>query len=160
MESWWPPSIFYWEVLQCLLCSAFPQGYFPHNWRPLCKLLLPQPPEHLSPCLGPSSDTTHLTGRNLLPLRVHLQSGSGWAPYSKWKEESPLHKVLTRSHHEAFSRDSKLVWKAREEYFQENHPCFNNKTSCNMMDVFWNMVESTGLLSSEIYEIRENWTGW
>ena len=28
------------------------------------------------------------------------------------------------------------------------------------MDVFWNMLESTGLLGSEIYETQETWTGW
>ena len=28
-----------------------------------------------------------------------------------------------------------------------------------MTDIFQNMVKSTSLLSSEIYEIRENWTG-
>ena len=78
------------------------------------------------------------------------------SPHSKWKEELPLYKVLTRNHHEAFSRDSKLEWKAREEYYQENHPCFNNKNSCDMTDVFQNMAESIGLLSSEIHEIREN----
>ena len=49
--------------------------------------------------------------------------------------------------------------KAKEEYYWENHPCFNNKISSNMTGIFQNMVESTCLLSSEIYEIRENWTG-
>ena len=48
--------------------------------------------------------------------------------HSKQKEESPLFKVLSRSHQEAFSRDSKLVWKAREEYFQEICPHFSNET--------------------------------
>ena len=71
----------------------------------------------------------------------------------------PLHKVLTRSHHDAFSRDSKLVWEAREMYYWENHPCFNNENPCDVMDILWNMVKSTGLLSLEIHEIRKNWTG-
>ena len=80
-------------------------------------------------------------------------------PHSKQKEEMFLHKVLSRSHQKAFSRDSKLVQKAREEYYQENHPCFNNETSCDMADISWSMIESAGLLSSEIYEIKEIWTG-
>ena len=80
-------------------------------------------------------------------------------PCSKQKKELPLHKVLSRRCHEAFSRDSKLVQKAREEYYSENHPHFNNETLCNMMDFFWSMVESTGLLSSKIHEIKGNWTG-
>ena len=98
-------------------------------------------------------------GGALFPIRVHLQSGSGRAPHSKQKEESPLLKVLSRSCQETFSRDSKLVWKAREEYFWENHPCFNNETSCDMMDTFQNMVKSTGLLSSEVHKVKGNWTG-
>ena len=30
----------------------------------------------------------------------------------------------------------KLVQMARDEYYQENHPHFNNKTSCNMTEIF------------------------
>ena len=70
-----------------------------------------------------------------------------------------LHKALSRSCQEAFSRDSKLVWKAREEYYWEHCLHFNNTTSCNMMDVFQNMIESTSLLSSKIHKIKETWTG-
>ena len=36
-----------------------------------------------------------------------------------WKEEMLLHKALSRSHQEGFSRDAKLVQKAREEYYWE-----------------------------------------
>ena len=49
--------------------------------------------------------------------------------------------------------------KAREEYYWEKCPHFNNKTPCNMTDVSWSMIESTSLLSSEIHEIKECWTG-
>ena len=80
-------------------------------------------------------------------------------PHSKWKEEMPFHKAMSRSHQEAFSRDSRLVQKAREDYYQENCPHFNSENSCDLMDVFWNMIESTGLLGSEIYKIQETWTG-
>ena len=71
-----------------------------------------------------------------------------------------LHKALSRNHQEAFSRDSKLVQKAREEYYQENCPCFNNETSCNMIDIFQSMIKSAGLLSSRIHKIKETSTGW
>ena len=71
-----------------------------------------------------------------------------------------LHKALLRSHQEPFSRDSKLVQRAREDYYRENHLCFDSETSCNIADIFWSMIESPGLLSSEIYEIKETWTGW
>ena len=36
---------------------------------------------------------------------------------------------------------------------------FNSENSCNLTDVFWNMIESAGLLGSEIYEIQDTWTG-
>ena len=38
-------------------------------------------------------------------------------PHSKWKEEMLLHKALSRGHQEAFSRDSRLVQKVRENYY-------------------------------------------
>ena len=77
----------------------------------------------------------------------------------KWKEKILLHKALSRSHQEAFSKDSKLVQKAREDYYQENCPHFDSKTSCNMADLFQSMIKSASLLSSEIHEIKETWTG-
>ena len=70
-----------------------------------------------------------------------------------------LHKALSRSHQEAFSRDSKLVQRVREDYYQENHPCLDCKISCNMGDIIWSMIKSTALLSSKIYKIKETWTG-
>ena len=79
-------------------------------------------------------------------------------PHSKQKEETLLYKALSRSHQEAFSRDSKLVWQVREDYYQENCPCFDSKTSCNLADVFHNRIESAGLLSSKIYKIKDTWT--
>ena len=80
-------------------------------------------------------------------------------PHSKWKEEMPLHKALSRSHQEAFSRDSRLVHKARKDYFQGNWPHFHSENSCDLMDVFCSMIESTGLLGSKMYKIQESWTG-
>ena len=37
-------------------------------------------------------------------------------PHSKQKEEMPFHKAVTRSHQKAFSKDSRLVQKVREDY--------------------------------------------
>ena len=70
-----------------------------------------------------------------------------------------FHKALSRSHQEAFSRDSRLVPKMREDYYQENCLHFDSETSCNMADVFQSMIKSAGLLHSKIYEIQETWTG-
>ena len=80
--------------------------------------------------------------------------------HSKWKEEMPFHKALSWSCQEAFSRDSRLVWNAREDYYQENHLHFNSENSCNVTDIFQNRIKSTGLLCSEIHEIQETWMGW
>ena len=78
----------------------------------------------------------------------------------KQRDEMPLHKALTGSQWEAFTRDSDLVWKVREDYFKTNCPHFDHKTSCDMTDVLGDMVTSTGLLGSQIYEIQKVWGGW
>ena len=57
-------------------------------------------------------------------------------PSLKWQEIMPLHKVLMRSHQEAFGQDSHLVRKTREEYFRNHCPNFNNVNTCDLTDVF------------------------
>ena len=54
---------------------------------------------------------------------------------------------------EAITRDSDLVQKASKDYFKTNHPDFNHKTSCDLMDIFWDIITSANLLGSQIYEI-------
>ena len=73
-------------------------------------------------------------------------------PSSKQQEVAPLHKVLMRSHQEAFGQDSHLVWKTMEEYFRNHCPNFNSKNYCDLMDVFQHMIKTAGLLGSIIYE--------
>ena len=120
--------------------------------------LLPQ--QWPDPYLSPSSSTTCLTSQGLQsPSEATSKVTPEQPSHSKWKEEMPFHKALSRSHQEAFSRDSRLVWKAREDYYQENCLHFNSENSCNLMGIFWNMINSTGLLGPEIYEIQETWTG-
>ena len=141
--------------------------------------LLSIPPGVSPPEQGPAPQTPPFTvpavtrpspwsrQQHNLPDQVEPLSPSGATskvtpeepPCSKWKEIVPFHKALSRSHQEAFSRDFRLVQKAREDYYQENCPHFNSENSCNLTDVFWNMIESTGLLGSEIYEIQEMWPG-
>ena len=81
-------------------------------------------------------------------------------PHSKQRDEMPLHKVLMGSQQEAFAMDSDLVWKAKEDYFMTNHLHFNCKTSCDLTDVYQDMIASAGLLGSQIYKIQEVWGGW
>ena len=95
-----------------------------------------------------------------VPIGDHLQSDYWRTPHSKWKEETLFHKALMRSCQDAFSRDFKLVWKVREDYYWENHPHFDSKTSYDLEDVFQSMIESASLLSCKIYKIKETWTGW
>ena len=64
--------------------------------------------DHLPDWAGPSS-----------PSEATSKATPKEPPCSKQKEEMPLHKALSRSCQEAFSRDSRLVWKAREDYFWE-----------------------------------------
>ena len=71
----------------------------------------------------------------------------------------PLHKLLMRSHQEAFGWDTHLVRKTREEYFRTHHPNFNNENTHDLTDIFWYMTKTAGLLGSAIYKIKEAWTG-
>ena len=80
-------------------------------------------------------------------------------PHSKRRDEMPLHRALTGSQREAFTRDSDLVRKAREEHYKTNCPHYNHETSHDLMNIFWGMIMSAGLLSSQIYEIQEVWEG-
>ena len=81
-------------------------------------------------------------------------------PHSKRREEMPLHKALTGSQQETFARDSDLVQKVRGEHYKTNHPHFNCETSCNLMNMFQDMIASAGLLCSQMYKIQEVWKGW
>ena len=110
------------------------------NWT----LILVQVAAQLA-CPSPSGITSKVTPRE--------------TPHSKQKKEMPFHKPVPRSHQKVFSRDSRLVQKAREDYYQENCLHFNSETSCIMVDIFWSMIKSASPLCSEIYEIQESWTG-
>ena len=68
------------------------------------------------PLVQPAAQLTQPSGPSI-PIEDHLQRDSQGAPHSKQKEEMLLHKALSRSHQEAFSRDSKLVQKVREDYY-------------------------------------------
>ena len=146
-------------MLLCPPCWAFPQGY------PLLNGICPAdssfhcPSSHWT--FAPVQTVAPLTWLGGVPFSIWATSYTSHEepPHSQLKEEMPLHKALSRSCQEAFSRDSRLVQKAREDYFWGNWLHFNSENSCNLMDVFHNMIDSTGLLGSEIYEIQETWMG-
>ena len=119
--------------------------------------LLPQ--WHLGPCPNSNGNTLPSHAVSLPSLEAASRVASEEPPCSKRRDEMLLHKVLTGSQWEAFARDSDLVWMAREDYFKTNHPHFDYKTTCDLMDIFQDMVTSTDLLGSQIYEIQEVWGG-
>ena len=133
---------------------SIPQGYPLLN-----RVSLQCPSSHQT--LAPSKWWHHLPdwARPSSPSEATSKATPKEPPHSKQKEEMPLHKTLSRSHQEAFSRDSRLVHKARVDYFWGNWLHFNSENSCNLTDVFCNMIESMGLLGSEIFEIQETWMG-
>ena len=47
----------------------------------------------------------------------------------------------------------------REEYFRRHCPNFNDENSHDFTGIFRCMIETAGLLGSDIYEIKEAWTG-
>ena len=135
---------------------SIPPGVSPPKQEPA----LQTPPSSAPAATGPSLWSKW---QHNLPDQVEALSPpaatSNVAPedpsHSKQKEEMPFHKALSRSQQEALSRDSWLVHKAREEYYWENHPHFNSENACDLIDVFQNIIESAGLLGSEIYDIQE-----
>ena len=116
----------------------------------------PPVPEH-SP--KPKSASLSRPSRCLTSQQDHVQGNPRRLPSSKWQEIMPLHKALTQSQLEAFSQDSSLVRKMREEYFQRHSPNFNTENTCDLSDVFWHMARAAELLGSTIHKIKEVWTG-
>ena len=125
-------------------------------------------PEWESATPTPPSTTPAATGSSPWSKWQHHSSDQMGPPSpseatSKAAPEEPCHskqKALSRSHQEAFSRDSRLVQKDREDYFWGNWLHFHGENSCDLTDAFQNMIESTSLLGSKIYKIQETWTGW
>ena len=78
---------------------------------------------------------------------------------SKWQEVTPLYKVLTPSHLEAFNWDSNPVREMGEEYFRKHSPNFSTENTCDLSEVFSHMIVANELFGSSIYEIKETWMG-
>ena len=90
----------------------------------------------------------------------HAPGSLGRAPPKSKRQEIPLwNKVLKWSHLEAFSQDSQLVKKAREEYFSKHSYNFITEGTHDHLDIFKQMATSTKLLGISIYEIQAVWSG-
>ena len=59
---------------------------------------------------------------------------------------------------EAFCQDTDPVQVTRQMYFEAHHPTFDQEGSHNLSSLFQEMITSTNLLESKIYEIQEVWT--
>ena len=79
-------------------------------------------------------------------------------PHLKWKGETSFMASLKGDQWEAFAKDSHLVQWAREDYFKAHHPHLNHEILQDLSDLFWDIIISTNLLNSEIFQIQENWT--
>ena len=90
----------------------------------------PRPKQHHSPDLVGS----------LPPSKTASKVTPKGPPCPKQWEVMPLYKALTRSCQEAFRLDSCLVRKAREEYYKDHCLSFDSETSCDLAEVFWNMI--------------------
>ena len=62
----------------------------------------------------------------------------------------PFRKSLKGSQGEAFAKDSNLAQQTREDYFKTNCCHFNQETSCDLSDAFWDMISHVGLLDSDL----------
>ena len=67
--------------------------------------------------------------------------------------------MLKQSHQEAFSLDSDLVKKAREEYFSKHSYKFVTDGTHDHLEIFRWMATSAKLLGTSILEIQAVWSG-
>ena len=81
-------------------------------------------------------------------------------PHLNQKGRTSFMASLKGDQWEDFAKDSHLVQWASEDYFKAHHPHFNYKTSWDLSHLFQDMIISTNLLNSDIFEIQENWTRW
>ena len=97
---------------------SIPPGVSPPEWEPALQTPPFSAPTVTGPC--PQSKWQHHSPDwvgSPSPSRATSKVTLEEPPHSKQKEEMPFHKALSWSCQEAFSRDSRLVQKAREDYY-------------------------------------------
>ena len=108
------------------------------------KMVTPLPPSGMYPFL------------NLKPPQEWLLKSH---PTQREGNVMPLHKALTGGPQAAFTRDSDLVQKAREEHYKANHPHFDHKNFTQPNEHFLGHDHICHLLGSKIHQIQEFWEG-
>ena len=80
-------------------------------------------------------------------------------PHQKQKEGRPAAKPLKENHHKAFSKESGLIKVARQAYHKAHQPNYEHEGSYNLSLFFKEIATSANLMHSEVYEVKEVWTG-
>ena len=80
-------------------------------------------------------------------------------PHQRQKKGRPLVRLLKESHQEASRKDSDLIDTTRWVYFKMCCPNIDHEGSHDLSHTFQEMATSTGLMSSEVHEVQEVWTG-
>ena len=75
------------------------------------------------------------------------------------RDGRPLAKLLKEICHEAFEKDSDLLWMTRQSYFKMHCPDFNHEGSHVLSHMFWEMATSAGFLDSDVHKVQDVWTG-
>ena len=79
--------------------------------------------------------------------------------HQRQKEGRPLARLLKESCQEAFRKDCKLILVTKWAYFKTHHPHYDHEGSHNLSHTFKEMATSAGLLSSDVHEVQQVWTG-
>ena len=103
----------------------------------------------------PSPDPVESTPLGRTTSKVTL----GGPPSSKQWEIPPWGKALKLSYAKVFGWDSALVKEARREFFSKHSYNFITEGTHDLSEIFKQMVTSTKLLGTSIYEIQASWTG-
>ena len=94
----------------------------------------------------------HTSGQN------HIEDSFRRTPQLQAARNPALEQVLKLSHIEAFGQDSDLVKEARKEFFLKHSYNFITEGTCDLSEIFRQMVTSARLLGTSIYEIQVSWT--
>ena len=128
-----------------------------HRASPIEQLSAPVAPSSPAPEHSPRPKEWHPSPDPVdnMPLGGTTSKVTSGGPPSSKQQEIPLYKVLTWSHSEVLGWDTSLVRETREEYFKKHYPNFTMEGTQDLSEVLRHMAETTKLLGSAIYEIKE-----
>ena len=77
----------------------------------------------------------------------------------RWREEDRWVGHLGDSHCDAFCKDSELVQWIRQTYFRTYVLTLHKEDNYELTEVFRELAEMAGLLSTEVYPVHNQWVG-